>query len=86
MRVPNITIAPGATHTIDLAKYFVNGETLTYSVEGANAAVATAKVEGTKLVVTGVASGATTATIKAGETTQNIAVTVRKGSSENGWM
>lgn len=86
MRVPNITIDLGATYTIDLAKYFVNGETLTYSVEGANVSVATTKVEGTKLVVTGVATGATTATIKANNTTQTIAITVRKGSSGNGWM
>ena len=86
MRVPNITIDLGATYTIDLAKYFVNGETLAYSVEGANVSVATTKVEGTKLVVTGVATGATTATIKANNTTQTIAITVRKGSSGNGWM
>jgi hypothetical protein len=86
MRVPNITIDLGATYTIDLAKYFVNGETLTYSVEGVNAAIATTKVEGTMLVVAGVATGATTATIKANTTTQTIAITVRKGSSGNGWM
>ena len=86
MRVPNVIVAPGAIHTMDLAKYFVKGETLTYSAESANAAIATVQVQGTKLVVTGVATGATTATIKAGDTVHTIAVTVRKGNSENGWM
>ena len=85
MRIPNVTVAPGETQTIDLANYFLNGESLTYVVEGTNAAVATTAVEGTKLVVTGVASGATTAIVKFGEKTQTIAITVRKAGS-NGWM
>ena len=85
MRVPNITVAPNEVNTIDLARYFVDGESLTYSVDGANAAVATTKVEGTKLLVSGVAAGATTATITAGATTQTIAITVRK-AGVNGWM
>ena len=86
MRVPNILVAPSEVLRIDLAKFFVAGETLTYSVEGANAAIATAEVDGTILVVTGVASGATSATITAGEKTQTIAITVRKGGNEGGWM
>ena len=86
MRVPNILVAPNEVLRIDLAKFFVAGETLTYSVEGANAAIATAEVDGTMLVVTGVASGATSATITAGEKTQTIAITVRKGGNEGGWM
>ena len=86
MRVPNILVAPSEVLRIDLAKFFVAGETLTYSVEGANAAIATAEVDGTILVVIGVASGATSATITAGEKTQTIAITVRKGGNEGGWM
>ena len=85
MRVPNITVALDEVQMIDLAKYFVNGETLTYSVDGANAAVATIKVEGTQLQVTGVALGTTTAVVTAGATTQTIAITVRKVGG-NGWM
>ena len=85
MRVPNVTVSPGDVKELDLAKFFVAGETLTYSVEGGNAAVATVKVEGTKLVVAGVATGATTATVKTGSTTQTIAITVRKVGG-NGWM
>ena len=86
MRVPNILVAPSEVQKIDLAKFFVDGETLTYSVEGANAAIATAEVDGTMLVVTGVASGATSATITAGEKTQTIAITVRKSGSGSGWL
>ena len=86
MRVPNILVAPSEVLRIDLAKFFVAGETLTYSVEGANAAIATTEVDGTMLVVTGVASGATSATITAGEKTQTIAITVRKSGSGSGWL
>ena len=85
MRVPNVMVAPAAEQTIDLANYYVNGETLTYSAEVADAAVATVKiVDKTKLVVAGVAAGTTTVTIKVGDKTQTIAITVRKG--DNGWM
>ena len=86
MRVPNILVAPSEVQKIDLAKFFVDGETLTYSVEGANAAIATTEVDGTMLVVTGMASGATSATITAGEKTQTIAITVRKSGSGSGWL
>ena len=86
MRVPNITVAPGEVQKIDLAKFFVDGEALIYSVKGLDATVAKAEIYGTMLVVTGVASGATTATITAGENSQTIAITVRKGGNESGWM
>ena len=86
MRVPNVVVAPGEVQKIDLAKFFVNGETLTYNVEGANTAIATADTDGTMLVVTGVASGATSATIKVGEKAQTIAITVSRSGSGNGWL
>jgi hypothetical protein len=87
MLVPNVIVAPGKVQTTDLTKYFVDGEKLTCSVSGTNAAVATVKiVDNNQLVVTGVAAGATTATIKAGSYTRTIAITVSKGGGENGWM
>lgn len=86
MRVPNITVAPGVTYEIDLAKFFVDGETLRYNVTVADDAVATAIVEGSKLVVEGLAVGATTATIEvAGVVEQAIAITVNK-TNGTGWM
>ena len=86
MRVPNVTVTLGEVQQVDLARFFVNGETLAYSVKGTDAAVAKVEVEGTMLMVTGVASGSTTATITAGEDTQTIAITVRKTGNHGGWM
>lgn len=86
MRVPNVTVTLGEVQQVDLARFFVNGETLAYSVKGTDAAVAKVEVEGTMLMVTGVASGSTTATITAGEDTQTIVITVRKTGNHGGWM
>ena len=89
MRIPNITVALGETQTIDLAKFFVNGENLTYVVGLAHTAaeVADAKiVDDTQLVVTGIANGVTTATITVnGGAKHVVAITVRKAGG-NGWM
>lgn len=86
MRVPNVTVTLGEVQQVDLARFFVNGQTLAYSVKGTDAAVAKVEVEGTMLMVTGVASGSTTATITAGEDTQTIVITVRKTGNHGGWM
>lgn len=86
MRVPNVAVTLGEVQQVDLARFFVNGETLAYSVKGTDAAVAKVEVEGTMLMVTGVASGSTTATITAGEDTQTIVITVRKTGNHGGWM
>ena len=89
MRIPNVTVAPGETQTIDLAKFFVNGESLTYVVGLTHAATEVAAVkivDDTKLVVTGIANGTTTASILVnGEAKHVIAITVRKAGG-NGWM
>ena len=92
MRVPNITVAPGATTSIDLAKYFVEGESVYYIVKIASSNVADAAiVDYTKLVVKGLEPGTTTATIELHDdnsqivTKQTIAITVRN-VGENGWM
>lgn len=85
MRVPNITVAPEATYSIDLARYFVDGENLQYDVTMVDESIATHTLQGTVLIVKGLAEGTTTATIKAGIAQQTIAITVRKGNG-NGWM
>ena len=92
MRVPNVTVAPGEVQTIDLAKYFVGGESLYYIVKLASTTAADAAiVDDTKLVVTGIEPGVTTATIEVHDnnsqiiTAQTIAITVRKVGG-NGWM
>ncbi len=92
MRVPNIVVAPREKQTIDLVKYFVGGENFDYIVKLASTTVADAAiVDYTKLVVTGLEPGVTTATIEVHGANsqvvakQTIAITVRK-AGENGWM
>ena len=92
MRIPNIVVAPGDTAIIDLAKYFVEGESVFYIVKLASSTVADAAiVDYTKLVVTGLEPGTTTATIELHDensqiiTKQTIAITVRNVGG-NGWM
>lgn len=87
MKIPNIYISPEKTATIDLAQYFVNGETLTYTASVADESVATVSVSGTKLNVTGVKNGATQLTVTTADGTKHtVAVVVREGANENGWM
>lgn len=87
MKVPGVYVEPGAMTQVDLARYFVDGETLTYTCTVADASIATVTVTGTHLQVTGVATGATTATIRTGNgKEQTITITVRQGANHNGWM
>jgi subtilisin family serine protease len=92
MRVPNVVVAPGEEHVVDLAKFFVDGEKFYYIVKLASTTVADAKIaNNTQLVVTGVEPGVTTATIEVHNENsqiinkQSIAITVRK-TGGNGWM
>jgi hypothetical protein len=93
MHVPNFTVAPGEVQTIDLARYFVEGNSVHYIVKCASSTVADAViVDDTKLVVTGIEPGVTTATIELHDKNpqvitkkETIAITVRK-VGENGWM
>ena len=78
---------PSGENLIYLAKIFLNGESLTYSCTVENSDIATGVVSGTKLTVTGVKSGITTATIKIGDSKeQTITITVREKSNNNGWL
>ena len=86
MKVPNVYVATGKAATIDLARYFVKGEELTYTCTGANEGVAKTTVTGTLLKIEGVADGSTTATIQAGNLSQTITITVRKNAGSNGWL
>ncbi len=87
MKLPNVYVSAGSASTIDLAAYFINGETLTYTVSSSNDAVASVSVNGTVMTVTGVETGSTQITVQvsSGEA-QTIVVTVRKNANDNGWM
>lgn len=87
MVVPNVYVAEATTSTVNLAYYFVNGENLTYTCTSSDAAIATVKVEGTLMKVSGAKTGATRITVKVSNgTEQTITVTVRKKANDNGWM
>lgn len=87
MKVPNVYVALEQTTDVDLARYFLEGENLTYSCQLVDSSVATVKVNGTVLSVTGTASGSTMATVKASNgKEQTITITVRKNAGNNGWM
>lgn len=87
MVVPNIYVAESATSTLDLAYYFVNGETLTYTCTSSDPAIATVTVSGTLMKVSGVKTGAARIVVKVSNgSEQTITVTVRKKANNNGWM
>lgn len=91
MKLPNIYTAPAKgntekVYTIDLARFFVNGESKSYACAVANTAVATATVEGTLLKVTGVTEGVTTAVITVDGSEHVVTVTVRNNANNSGWL
>lgn len=87
MKVPNVYVAPEKTVTIDLARYFVDGEKLTYTCTTTDTAVASVSVKGSMMTVSGLKAGYTTLKIQtsAGKS-QDIIVTVRSNANNNGWM
>lgn len=87
MKIPNIYVSPESTETLDLSRYFVDGEKLTYSCTVKDNSIATVHVTGNKLVVNGLQAGLTTAVIKISNgKEQTITITVRKNANNNGWM
>lgn len=87
MKVPNVYVGIGKSESIDLARYFVNGESLTYTCTIADESVATAAVSNTVLTVNGLKAGITKLTVSTSDgKTQTVTVTVREGANDNGWM
>ena len=87
MKVPNVYVAEGNKSTINLARYFVDGENLTYTCTSSDAAIATVAVNGTFMEVSGVKTGTAHIAVKVSNgSEQTIAVTVRKNANDNGWM
>ena len=87
MHFPNIYVALQGEVVVAASQYFLQGESLTYTVSISDGAVASCLVEGTKVTFKGLKSGVTKATIKAsnGEE-QSFNITVRQGANGNGWM
>ena len=87
MQFPNIYVALDGELVVAASQYFLQGETLTYTVSIADESVATCDVEGAKLLFRGVKCGSTRGTITSsngGE--QSFNITVREGASSNGWL
>lgn len=86
MKLPNIYLAPGESKQMDLARFFLNGEKLSYSAKSADTAIATVAVEGTMLTVEALSEGFTAVDITAGDKMYTVVVTVRNNAGGNGWM
>lgn len=86
MKVPNLYVAPQTSTTINLSRYFMDGENLSYSCQVADETIASSSIDGCMLTITGIALGSTTAVIKAGSHEQTISITIRENANSNGWM
>ena len=81
--IPAVTLAPGATATINASAYFTDpdGDDLTYTARSSNTGVARVSVSGSTVTITAVAAGSATITITARDpggltATQRASVTV----------
>ena len=86
MKIPNIYLVPAEEVIVELSRFFMRGETLTYKCSVEDNTVATAVVDGTKLIVSGVAEGFTLLTVTVDGVAHSVNVTVRKSANNNGWM
>lgn len=87
LKFPNLYIPLGSSVSTIPANYFLGGEELTYTVAIEDGTVASATQEGNKLVVNGLKTGSTGATITASNGEKHaFTITVRKGANENGWL
>lgn len=84
MRLPNLVVAVEGCVTLNLADIFT---TKGKSVEVANEAIATAKLDDNSLIITGISEGQTLLTLICKDgTTHNSTITVRKETNDNGWL
>lgn len=86
MKLPNVYLAPESEVVIELSRFFIKGETLTYKCSVEDTSVATAVVDGTKLIVSGVSEGFTLLTVTVNGVAHTVNVTVRNSANNNGWM
>ncbi len=87
MKIPNLYVGTGKTVKIDLRRYFLNGEELTYECTINDTSKAVATFEGTVMTVKGVVTGMTNATLKtSGGKEQSFTITIRNNANDNGWM
>lgn len=87
MRFPNIVVAPNTVKVVLPARYFEQGEKLTYTVSIEDTTVAGCSQLQDKLYFQGLKVGSTKAVITAsnGES-QSFVITVRQSTNQNGWL
>lgn len=87
MRFPNLTLVEGETVALHPARYFLEGEELTYTVTIADPSIASSAMQEGKLLFEGLKSGSTTASIVASNgVAHDFAITVRKSEGGMGWL
>ena len=87
MTFPNLYVATEGQVVVSPARYFKDGEKLSFEVTIADATVASCQKQDAKIIFKGLKTGSTQASVKAsnGET-QNFIITVREGANDNGWL
>ena len=87
MTFPNLYVATEGQVAVAPARYFKDGEKLSFEVTIADATVASCQKQGAKMIFKGLKNGATQASVKAsnGET-HNFIITVREGAGDKGWL
>ena len=86
MKLPNIYVAPNQEAVIELSRFFIDGDKLTYTSSVDNEKIAKVVINGTEMSVTGVAEGFTLLNVTVADKTYTINITVRNAANNNGWM
>ena len=87
MKLTNVYVGEGATKSIELKGCFKEGESTSFTATCADSEIATVKVSGSKVIVTGLKQGRTKLSVTSGKgETQTSTITVRKGAAHNGWL
>lgn len=86
MKLPNIYVAPSQEAVIELSRFFIDGDKLTYTSSVDNEKIAKAVINGTEMTVTGIAEGFTLLNVTVADKTYIINITVRNAANNNGWM
>ncbi len=87
MKMPNMYVGIDKTAKIDFARYFMNGEKLSYTCNVENNSIASVTLNGTIATITGHTTGMVNATVTSSEgRTQSFVITVRKNANDTGWL
>lgn len=86
---PNIYLGVGQENQVveTPSRYFIDGETLTYTLTVADTTVATGEIVDGKAIFTGLTEGSTTASITSSNNeTHTFNITVRNSANGSGWL